>query len=514
MIRDLLYDTPDSTTTTDICIVGAGAAGIVLALELIRQGKSVTLLEGGGAQLEDASQEPYRSEVVGLPHNGVHTGRFRAQGGTTHKWGGQILPLEQIDLDRRDWVPGSGWSLTREQLDPYYARALSLEGLENVQRQDEEIWRAAGQSAPKFEALDTYFSRWCPEPRFAELHRDALANSPGLTVWLHANAVELHLDGEQATGVRCRTLTGREHTFTARQYVFSLGAIESSRFFLQPRPGGLPWNQSGLLGQHFQDHIDANAATLQPLHPARFHAAFDNVFLRGFKYHPKIRLSPDTQRARQTLSVAATMHFLSDVEESLNSLKSTARRLLKGRFREVSAVDLTALAANLPLLARQSYRYAVQHRAYNPPGKIMLRLHCEQEPLSRSSITLAESRDSLGLLRTRLDWQISAAELASMRTFVELAATSLAGLATVTPDSRLVTLDPAFATRCDDSSHHMGGMVMHASPRQGCVDEQLRLHGTRNAYVCSSAVFPTSGNSNPTHTLLALAIRLADHLAC
>ena len=77
-----------------------------------------------------------------------------------------------------------------------------------------------------------------------------------------------------------------------------------------------------------------------------------------------------------------------------------------------------------------------------------------------------------------------------MRTFVELAATSLAGLATVTPDPQLLALDPAFTSRCDDSSHHMGGMKMHASPRQGCVDEQLRLHGTRNAYVCSSAAFP------------------------
>ena len=112
MIRDLLHDAPADAAQADVCIVGAGAAGIVLALELVRHGKSVTLLEGGGAQLEDASQEPYRSEVVGLKHNGVHTGRLRAQGGTTTKWGGQILPFEQIDLDLRDWVPGSGWPLT------------------------------------------------------------------------------------------------------------------------------------------------------------------------------------------------------------------------------------------------------------------------------------------------------------------------------------------------------------------------------------------------------------------
>ena len=486
----------------------------MLALELLQHGKSVTLLEGGGAQLEEASQEPYRSEVTGLPHAGIHSGRFRAQGGTTTRWGGQILPFEPIDFEQRDWVPGSGWPLTRAELDPFYARALQREGLQDVLRDDAEVWRSVGQQSPEFEGFEAYFSRWCPEPRFAELHRKALTESPGLTVWLHANAIELLLDHDRATGVRCRTLAGAEHVFTARQYVFALGAIESSRFFLQPRTGPLPWNQSGLLGRHFQDHIDVNAAVIEPIQPGRLHDLFDYVFLKGLKYHPKIRFSQRAQREQRTLSVAATMHFVSDADGTFLRMKSTARSLLKGRLREVSAGDLISLAANLPLLARQSYRYSVQHRAYNPPtGQILMRLHSEQEPLSRSSITLAEERDSLGLLRTRLDWQVSAVELASMRAFVQQAASSLDGLATVIPHPDLLAMDTAFHSRCEDSNHHMGGMIMHASPVRGVVDEQLRLHGIRNAYICSSAVFPTSGNSNPTHTLLALAIRLGDHLA-
>ena len=71
---------------------------------------------------------------------------------------------------------------------------------------------------------------------------------------------------------RRRRLAGERRRFAAEQYVFCLGTIESSRFFLQPREGRLPWNESGLLGRHFQDHIDANAAELRVSDRTRFHA--------------------------------------------------------------------------------------------------------------------------------------------------------------------------------------------------------------------------------------------------
>ncbi|HSU18412.1 MAG TPA: GMC family oxidoreductase, partial [Acidobacteriaceae bacterium] len=159
-------------------------------------------------------------------------------------------------------------------------------------------------------------------------------------------------------------------------------------------------------------------------------------------------------------------------------------------------------------------RYALKHRAYNPESAaIRLRVHCEQQPDSASSITLAEERDSLGLLRARLDWRISELELETIRTYAETAAKSLGQVAEIVPDEALMQGDQSFLSKCDDSNHHMGGMRMAAAASEGIVSPDLLLHGTRNVYVCSGAVFPTSGFSNPTHTVLALAIRLADRLA-
>jgi choline dehydrogenase-like flavoprotein len=165
------------------------------------------------------------------------------------------------------------------------------------------------------------------------------------------------------------------------------------------------------------------------------------------------------------------------------------------------------------MLFHQAWRFYVKRRAYAPPTvRIFLRIHCEQEPTSQSSITLTDQRDPLGLLRVRFDWQISERELETIRQYVRIAQRSLADVARIMPDPDLMSGSPDFLARCDDSNHHMGGMRMSTSDSTGVVDPNLRLYGLANTYICSSAVFPCSGFSNPTHTVLALALRLSDHL--
>jgi choline dehydrogenase-like flavoprotein len=193
--------------------------------------------------------------------------------------------------------------------------------------------------------------------------------------------------------------------------------------------------------------------------------------------------------------------------------KHTIRNVMRGRFNEVTGDNLTHTTRHVPMLFQQAWRYYVKRRAYAPPSvRIFLRIHCEQEPTSRSSITLTDQRDPLGLLRVRFDWQISERELETIRQYVLIAQRSLAGVARITPDPDLMSGSSKFLARCDDSNHHMGGMRMSTSDTTGVVDTDLRLYGLTNTYICSSAVFPCSGFSNPTHTVLALALRLSDHL--
>ena len=510
MIRDLLQQTAGTEHRSQICIVGAGAAGISLAVLLSRAGKQVTLLEGGGAAADD-SDDSFHADVSGLSYRGIREGRTQGLGGTTALWGGQILPLGDIDFEHRSWVAGSGWPLRKADLQPFYSRALDIEGLSNTVTSDDAVWARVGVQPPAYVNVRTYLSRWCPEPNFAVLHRSALQHTD-LAVWLNARTVRLHLSGEAVQAVVARTPAGAEHTFRADEFIFCLGAIESSRFFLQPYQDMLPWNQSGLLGRHFQDHVDCDAATILPRDAAALSRTFDAIYVQQQKYLPKLRLAEAEQKRQSLLNVGGTVYTPQQADTS-HRLRQTVKSLLRAKVPEDGLGTTVRNLRETPALVRQGLRYLVHHRgSLQTTRPLTLRVHCEQEPCGNSSIRLSCERDRLGMQQATVHWVISDKELDTIRSFTQTVTHALASIAAVQPHPDLFQKSADFRASCQDSFHHMGGMRMDPSARRGVVDTNLRLHGTRNCFVCSSAVFPTSGFSNPTHTLLALAVRLADHL--
>jgi choline dehydrogenase-like flavoprotein len=140
-----------------------------------------------------------------------------------------------------------------------------------------------------------------------------------------------------------------------------------------------------------------------------------------------------------------------------------------------------------------------------------LSVRTEQRPTLASSVTLGPTRDATGLPRLRLKWRPSAEDARTGRRLVELLAAELgrAGIGRVEVDPRG---KPYADTRVEIGCHPMGTARMSADPTDGVVDPHLRTHDLANLYVCSSAVFPTSGHANPTLTIVALAHRLAARL--
>jgi choline dehydrogenase-like flavoprotein/aryl-alcohol dehydrogenase-like predicted oxidoreductase len=516
----MLHDFDDPQTAlparVDVCVIGAGAAGILLATELARGGLQVVLLEGGGLRQEARSQGIYLSEVVGQSHRGVHEGRFRTYGGSTTQWGGQILELEEQDFQPRAHVAGSGWPFAKAELTDCYERALRFEGLRRVEREDERVWEGLGVAPPDLgPELVQALSRWCPERNFAVLHGAELARLPRLDVYTHASVVALELNEAKSRveAVGVRGFSGRAARLAADRFILCLGGIESTRLLLQPLAAGTaPWQANGLLGRFYQDHIALNGIALRDMRPAEPWRRFGYVTLRGFRYHNKLKLAAQQQRALQTLNVAGTIGPDVAARPALDLAEALLRQVLR-ESRRPTAAEWAATALQLPRMAvaRGLQRLFGEAR---PWRQMALTVHCEQSPQGASRITLGDERDALGMLRTRLDWRISGEELHSLRAYLHVAQAALAraGVGRVEPPAGFFTDDALVRSLCVDSNHHMGGVRMAAAPSEGIVDAELRLHGVANAYVCSSAVFPSSGFSNPTHTLLALAMRLADHV--
>ncbi|HEY3695291.1 GMC family oxidoreductase [Phenylobacterium sp.] len=492
----------------EVCIVGAGAAGLVLAHELTRRGHDVLLVEGGGeSRWERRSQALNRSYIRGNKFAGAHSGRFRALGGSTSAWAGQIMEFDELDFSPREWVEGSGWPIRKSDLQPYYRRAMEIEGVAGQLQEDEAVWASVGLEPPPLgEDLHMSFSRYTPEKKFARLFSEMI-RGPRLTVVLHANLVTMlpSEDERSIAELRFRSLKGKEASLNAKYVILCLGGIETSRLLLNQ--AFCPWNASGFVGRHFQDHIQCFAGDLKGADLSQPNWPFGPYRLAE-KYLPKVKLTAEAQRKYEVLNVNGMIEFQDGVYPTLR----TGIKVLGGPAAAVGIGEFLQMAPRAPGAIWHHFQIKKDPNYALPWARPKLSVYCEQSPKSESRITLSNKRDKLGLRRANIDWQISEQELQTIRVYAKVAQEAFArsGAGEVVLDPDLFT--DRIVEKCTDQFHHCGGARMAENARDGVVDADLRLHGIENAFLCSSAVFPSSGFTNPTHTIIALAVRLSDHL--
>jgi choline dehydrogenase-like flavoprotein len=430
-------------------------------------------------------------------------------------WSGQILPLLPIDFEERAWIPWSGWPIAYSDLIPYYRSAIDFIGLGESLLSDADVWGSIGLEVPILGPdIEPYISRWCPEPDFARLYGQEVRRLQSLTCVLHATNVGFDARGDRLTAARARGLGGQIISVQSRAYVLCVGGIETARVLLHPLNDGgpAPWSDSKLIGCCFQDHPGIPVADVVPRDKRMVHHLFDNIYRHGFKYQPRFRLTAAAQEHSHLPGVGGALLFESAKTPALHRARLAGKALVKGR---VNTQILTAAAIGTPLLARQAWWTLVRRRGFNPDDLgVRLGVQLEQVPRLNSRVSLSDQTDAFGLRRARVDWRMGESEIEATARFAEItkAAFEQIGLADVRIDADVEARSPAILARTHDQAHHMGTARMASAPYRGVVTSDLRLFGTENAYICSSAVFPTSGYSNPTHTIIALALRLADHL--
>jgi choline dehydrogenase-like flavoprotein len=469
----------------EICVIGAGAAGISLALELAGRPYRVCLLESGGLEPDPASQALYRGRVFGRSYFSLDSARKRRFGGSTNCWDGLCRPLDPIDFEARDWVPHSGWPFEAQELRPYYERAQEVCRLEGF---DYEGARWASQARPllPFEdgALETRVVQRAPS-RFGAIYREAVRGAANVHTYLFANVVELlaNEEGRAVERARVACLDGNRFSVRARLFVLATGGIENPRLLLASKrvqPAGLG-NQHGQVGRFFMEHPHLISGALLPSGP--------RLPLGLYQEHPAGR---------------------ANIAGLLTASDATLRR-----ERTLSFASFPAQRAELPEFEVALARVIgeMDTGPGGPAGGAYFLMNvCEQAPNPESRVRLIEERDALGMPRVQLEWRLSSIDKRSLRRAHEILARELgrAGLGRL--QIMLSEDDHRWPEELGGGRHHMGTTRMHRDPRQGVVDRNARVHGLANLYVAGSSVFPTCGAAPPTLTLLALALRLADHL--
>ena len=477
---------------TDIAIVGGGPTGIALALALAQTQMRVMLLESGGMAFDPATQALYAGPESGVRYLPLDASRMRYLGGGTNHWGGWCRPLDLIDFEKRDGMPYSGWPITRGALEPYFPRAQQLVEAgtfvyDTASRLTDALGTPLALGAGGVGTTYFQFSKMRGSmlpTHFGQRYADDLKRTANLRLLTHANATGLRLapDAKTVEHIDVATLSGRRFSIKPKIAVLGAGAIENARLLLASNDvaqAGIG-NANGLVGRFFADHpLPGNNATVVLFDGAIAPSYLGTVDAGDGHFRAAFAPSDAFRRAHRVPGALITV----DSGTKLDAL---------GR----ASVAATAEALGI------SHRHA---RAF------VMGCGLEPRPDPERRITLTAERDALGMPRAKLTMTLSDADLAGYReTLRELGRQLLT--------ARLGMLQIHHRTRegwlssMDWGNHHMGTARMHNDPKQGAVDADLRVHGMGNLYVAGSSAFPTYGVSNPTMNLVALTLRLADHL--
>jgi choline dehydrogenase-like flavoprotein len=541
LIEDLREIQADRALDVDICIVGAGPSGITIANEFSGSGIRVCLVESGGFQEEPDTQALYRGENVGHPMM-LDEGRYRVFGGAATRWGGRSAELDPIDFETRSWVKQSGWPFTHRALLPYYERAKVANNFKMPWIADHQVPKALGITVPDFHSDDVVPFVWryaSPDLRrslrsfttlsygaafdWGKAHQAALRASSNIHVLIHANMTGFDgsENGSVIEAITVQSLTGRSMKIKATMFVLCCSGVENARLLLNaPEPVLRRINAFDTLGRYFAQHPRGTVATLRADRRTaeRLQRTF-SIFWRPRRapihYEVGFALSDQAQRKHQLLNASAAIYYDAS-EASPWRAGRRVRDALKSRTidRRVYADVATFATGGVSVAQNIGRKYLAGRPVILQQPDMRIVVDLEQEPNHSSRITLSETKDRLGLRQAKIDWRISDLEKKTARSLGEFVGQGLknAGLGEAIAADWLKDDSPVREQDLAGNYHFIGATRMSSDPRDGVVNPDCRVHGVHNLYVAGCSVFPTGGHANPTLTIVALSIRLADHL--
>lgn len=507
----------------DVAIIGGGTCGLILANTLVDKGLRVAVFESGGTARADGVNALNNVEQTGDHYRGSSEGRVRVLGGTSHIWGGALIPFLENDISKRDYVNLDSWPIRYSEFTKYIPELESLFELESGSYESEFLGDPSINPLKDSQSFKNRFAKW---PRFgirntSKLLGGKISTHKQFNVYINGTVdsfFEPSDDSASVTNIGVRRLDGVRFRFSAKKFVIAAGAIESTRLLLlrQAAESVSITSTNESLGRGFNDHISVRAAEILVKDATALNR------LVGFRFHGatmrshRFELSEEEQKNSGMASAWVHISFEEPAGSAFGAIREIMQVVQGGSFPSLKS--LLRLLADFPYIARMIFWRVFRRQLLAPKGsRFFVTLVGEQLPKADNFIELSEEQDLLGVEIPRIHWKVGPDDLVTLQRTALLFQkywskyyqNSIGRLSWICDLERGFNLSSVSGS---DIFHPSGTTRMAECPKNGVVDSNLLVFGTNNLYVLSTSVFPNGASANPTMMLLLLALRLGAHL--
>jgi len=552
MLIDLSAISPEQLVNNDVCLVGSGPAGITLALELEAHGFRTLLLESG-SQRTNSYAEGLSETILCDPthHAPMDDATSRRLGGTSDKWGGRCVPFDPIDFENRNALGLHGWPLSFREMAEYYSKACAYCLCGNNNFVSSESLPFAPESIvpelPDGDVLSTMLERWSLPADFWATYGPRLRNAKNILVVDHATCTEVNFEHseDEVSSITLKAPNGHVYSVKANAYVLACGGLETTRLLLNSdrvHKGGVG-NHSGKLGHYYMGHISGKISRVKFTTESEKTVYGFEKDMEGIYCKRRFTISEDVQKKENLLNFAAWLDnpplynpahgngimSLAFVALSTPVLRdflapkaivknATGGKILLGQTIPHLKNILLDMPNVISFMSSFLYKRYIAKRKIpgfflpNKNNEYVLHYHAEHAPDYESKVSLSDECNALGVRKLLVDIKFNSITINNVIKCHQIIDSYLQRNSC----GRLIYADGDLESKISDQAgdgfHQLGTTRMSEKPDDGVVDANCRIHGIKNLYVASSSVFPTSGQANPTLSIVALSIRLAQFL--
>ena len=470
----------------DICVVGAGAAGLSIVGALEDSGLSILLIEGGEHGVTALAQELNGGVNTGLDYYPLESTRLRAFGGTTGHWAGQSCLLDPVDFSERDWIGASGWPISYEEYMRHVPRAQAICDLGLGSFVD----TSSHGLGDDFVTKQFLYPKEIPRfgPRYSG---DVSRSSVHCLLGCSVVSIQLSVKKSEVECVHLRSLDREDYVVEAGRFVLACGAIQNIRLLLNSddRDARGVGNEFDNVGRYFMEHPNLAVGRADLIDQSESSVlARPRRIASGYRSRTDIRLSDARQRELEVLNHSI---FLTPVSQNLLADSWVG-----------SATDVVRFWGRIESKLRSELGY----------DRFLVRYRMEHAPNRSSRVTLDNSTDRLGVRYPRVNLKFSEHETRTISRVLREFGIALGSTGAGRLRIDFSETDERRFQKLGWQHHHMGGTRMSIRPEDGVVDVNCRVHGLLNLYIAGSSIWPVGGHANPTMNLIALSLRLAEHL--